>query len=579
MGWLVSGAERKDLSARSMIVRLGEAMLQPVPESLPIDDWLADAARQGSVVALETLKERRSPIFKELQYTVWLKATQTPTRQQNLEGIAIAEEDASTPQDGASLISVDNRDANGNTRLHLAAMRGELELLQEFAAEVQDHKALLDSKNNSGDTPMLCACRSASDQFVIALLKLGADPSIVNAVGETCLHLLVCFDDDKVYDLASTFFLAGVDWTREASDSSLGSEYSVYPVATGCPKVRAVQRNRPHVLDVLLRLEKAQEQKLSETEEKLQGSTFQVLIALACRQSNDKVLDVLFNHMPDLFSQKRVNAISLWIERKRYSLAALVIAGCIGPTPAVGFNMPEVLWRCLMYGRHRNDRMENTLNILEKHGLDFVHGPCVGDRNALFFAIREDREDIIQYLLKRKPEDSMFAPFGSVAPNGLDTGDNLSIQSKNGKTVNHRRKVLMTKAIKLAIMLGRRNVFRILLQYHAGEALDRGVEFRVTLTRTLIKPTVMSRHWSRLMGRGNRPLELMQTWPSVDHLFPTMYLLPREYPHERRMYETLYKGTKRKTEPASEFSDGRLNYALLYMGFIAAADHRDIFFA
>lgn len=115
--------------------------------------------------------------------------------------------------------SVNQSDSRGQTALHLAASRGQTELLElllrskasvrtldeqkrtalHWAAQhsspnlallLLQHSAAVDSLDQDGRTPLLLACQNPSSSITAQqLLRYGANPRAVDQLGNTALHL------------------------------------------------------------------------------------------------------------------------------------------------------------------------------------------------------------------------------------------------------------------------------------------------------------------------------------------------------------------------------------------------------
>lgn len=72
----------------------------------------------------------------------------------------------------------------GNTALHLAAQRGELEMISLFS-EID-----INQKNHEGETPIIHAARLKKRMAVLKLLEMGADPKAIDKEGNTLFHLI-----------------------------------------------------------------------------------------------------------------------------------------------------------------------------------------------------------------------------------------------------------------------------------------------------------------------------------------------------------------------------------------------------
>merc|ERR550514_2062993 len=82
------------------------------------------------------------------------------------------------------------KDANGNQPIHLAALAGNLHIMQEIAC----HASTLDVMNNFGETPILLAAQSGNLAQVVTLLNnqvhiYGASAEVRDKLGRTLLMM------------------------------------------------------------------------------------------------------------------------------------------------------------------------------------------------------------------------------------------------------------------------------------------------------------------------------------------------------------------------------------------------------
>ncbi|KAK3759907.1 hypothetical protein RRG08_044480 [Elysia crispata] len=75
-------------------------------------------------------------------------------------------------------------DDNGNTILHIAAMKNQAKTIEEMHALVG-----IDQVNKDGDTPLHVACERGQNDAILMLIELKATANIRNEMGETPLHV------------------------------------------------------------------------------------------------------------------------------------------------------------------------------------------------------------------------------------------------------------------------------------------------------------------------------------------------------------------------------------------------------
>ena len=80
--------------------------------------------------------------------------------------------------------SPDIQDKYGNTPLHIAAIKGQMELSKLFLS----HRASPDIQSNNGDTPLHITAREGQIELSNLFLSHGASPAIQNNRGNTPLH-------------------------------------------------------------------------------------------------------------------------------------------------------------------------------------------------------------------------------------------------------------------------------------------------------------------------------------------------------------------------------------------------------
>jgi ankyrin repeat protein len=82
-------------------------------------------------------------------------------------------------------VGVSTRGLFGNTPLHVAAIRGDVDIITSLLAA----GATIDARGEQGDTPLHDATSQGHAKAVELLLVSGADPSIENEMGHTAEFL------------------------------------------------------------------------------------------------------------------------------------------------------------------------------------------------------------------------------------------------------------------------------------------------------------------------------------------------------------------------------------------------------
>jgi ankyrin repeat protein len=97
---------------------------------------------------------------------------------------------------GADPIVVDNF---GNTPLHVASLRGDIETIKLLLKP--EYNVDVNKKNNGGDTPLYWASDNGHPEVVALLLANGADPRVVDNDGNTPLHIAFSAGDIETIKL------------------------------------------------------------------------------------------------------------------------------------------------------------------------------------------------------------------------------------------------------------------------------------------------------------------------------------------------------------------------------------------
>ncbi|MCJ1436345.1 hypothetical protein MMC27_005723 [Xylographa pallens] len=573
--WLIEACRRnepKEPWARSIAYHLLDAMdiLDQCQCSRDeLETWSLEATAKGSWIALESLRKMSSSSYR----------------------LALAEHrlalgraiESNHVHASGPLSNIVEEDETHALQLHSSASVGREsdfdigDLLDYMSGE--GPTTILDRRDLNGDTAMLCACRGAHPKIIHKLLDLAADARAINRQGENCLHLLPCLQEDDVKSIACRLIEQGADLRQEAQDISIVGGYETYFFVAGCPMTRAITMNRPMILEILLRLEDKDPRENSARATKIRLSNVRKMIALACRMNNMDALKLIAKYHPRAFNKNTLNSIGYWINGKRFSLAALAITGCVSDKTTSGFDIPEKFWRYLSNGRSHTECIRSTIGFLSSNGVDFCSTPCGGSTNALFFAIRNGQEDIVEYLLGCGNGPDLFEPFGKAHLAASANASAAKPIQLEGSYPNHRHKMGLVSAIKLAISQGHIRIFKMLLRWQNSEALDWGqtiplmIDYSNTLERSREDlcgyfPTDLC----ALLGDRNGKSRGQSPWIyKLNEFYGTNYL--KGPPGIIRYY---WKPSRKKPE---DYCDGRLNYSLLYMSFIATAGHRDIKFA
>ncbi|XP_050085403.1 uncharacterized protein LOC126571149 [Anopheles aquasalis] len=79
-----------------------------------------------------------------------------------------------------------------NSVLHLAVLRGSLEIVQYCVKLHREHGYGLDAQNKEGFTPLHISAQTGDEVIFRYLLSAGADPSLTSSNGQSILHTAIC---------------------------------------------------------------------------------------------------------------------------------------------------------------------------------------------------------------------------------------------------------------------------------------------------------------------------------------------------------------------------------------------------
>jgi ankyrin repeat protein len=573
--WLLEAARRGDLWAQaSSHSILNGTTAQRSSKSDLIDQWLCNAALNGSLKALRDLRLRNSAIlsqalegYRSLYPTYSNSSDMIPENIESLFGVF-----AQALRVGAIEYSHPLNE-NKDTILHLAAQFGRTDVFLSgtLASYVRHSELDINARNIYGDTPLLFAARSGSLEIVKVLLDLGADAGLSNHLGENCLHFLVCFPPSDFKEVATLLVGTGADIHQDATGSSIHQNYAGTPFVPGNSLVRAAVFDSSPVLEILLELDAQRHLEAPATVEqtrksRVQVANFRKILAWAYRLCSVDVVGVLLEQRPDIFPPTDLRKLTFWVRSTRQSLLSLMINGYISPEAGCGLNFPERFVRYL----HHGERWLQNLSVLLSQFYSVGTGsafdePCGSSRNALRFAIQHGRTDVVSCILDLPLDDEFQDPF-SIFGYEEQTWTVLTANIEDFQQSNvplHRRKLGLVSCIELSITQGHLEIFQLLLRTRGGEALDEGVPYPLV---HLVSD--YDRH--KLI----RIVMIYLGYRDVSFYFPNC----RPVFHAPKLHKIMTR-IRSKSRNYLSLSEGKISYGLLYMIFIAKTSHYDLQFA
>jgi hypothetical protein len=383
---LVSAADLGDAWARAVVKRVSQAMGEDIPKRYAVKCWLFEAVSRGSRIALESLMD-----LDHIQAKEALGRYRT-TFCGNPEQLYLSMEMKPDYLRNPGIII----NARKDTVLHWVASTGNRAMFEAFPSSSLD-ALVVNSKNEQGDTPILCATRAGHFDILAMLISLNADASLTNSFSENPLHFLVNLDDDNIPLAAQLLVSAGAELDTEATGYS-GNEYlELRPRGKSCPRLRAIFINNSSALLTLLDLT-ANAVSANMASQGIPLSSQKYMLAWALRLHHFEILDVLENYFRNTRLFNTLSETYVWNSGRRYSLPELCILGCVSGSPSSGFDIPEQFFRILNHGKDYTKSLEMSLLFLSRHDPNVFTNSCNGARNALFYAIKEGRGDAVRFL-------------------------------------------------------------------------------------------------------------------------------------------------------------------------------------
>ncbi|PCD46485.1 hypothetical protein AU210_001891 [Fusarium oxysporum f. sp. radicis-cucumerinum] len=382
--YLLKAASLGNLFAQAIAECFSKALQEEIPSTYLFKDWLYDAATAGSRTALESLKHVDTYLHAKALGVFRSTFCGNPEK---YFGNALI----NRMSDLATVIN-----GRGDTALHWLASTGQTERLASLTSQrLSSH--VLNIQNHQKDTPLLCATRAGHYNTMAQLLSCGADASVTNAAGENALHFLGSLDEQDVYSAAHMLLASGAAPDVDATAYTGNTLLQTRPTGGGCPKLRAVLSDNPHVLRVLLELRKPSMQG-ARIENPTTLSKQRLMLAWAVRLHHTKVLEVLHEFFASSGLFSNLKQLRFWVDGVRQSLPEMCVRGCVSGTGTTGFDMPQEFIQLVHYGSNSLRYLEQTLTFLETLSPGIMAMGCNGARNALFFAIREGRRDAVRIL-------------------------------------------------------------------------------------------------------------------------------------------------------------------------------------
>ncbi|RAQ98796.1 ankyrin repeat domain containing protein [Stemphylium lycopersici] len=267
-------AKVPSLAGAGVVARMFSAFAsttRPPPPMDPEDFIVAlySAVASGSISARTVLRkmapQRLDQAMKEFRITGGYNIERHLLSQRDCDMVVLAlreRDDAATVR---TLLSQPGMRGTQNTDLHIAALLGKHQLIQEIVSTTGID---INSMNAAGETPLYKACLAGQYESVRSLIKNGANPCIrVSPLEVSCLHWLFAFQSADMENAASLLISNGLETQARvlpAGNSGAyewtGSVHFPFHWPPGTPLHWAAHAESPDAVDILLRLGAAVDQ-------------------------------------------------------------------------------------------------------------------------------------------------------------------------------------------------------------------------------------------------------------------------------------------------------------------------------
>ncbi|EXJ81180.1 serine/threonine protein kinase [Capronia epimyces CBS 606.96] len=286
----------------------------------------------------------------------------------------------------------------GDRILHMAASCGQPQAIE---ALLDNFPALtVNQLNDTGETPLLSACRSGHREVVSLLIERGADPTIVTSSKESPLHWLISFEEDEVGEVGEALVSKGANRRLLTTQ---GLNYSNFPsgvdsdnLPPGTPLTWAVHHDRPDIIKFLIRA----------------AGTAGICVDKAANQPSPMEWAAHYHHRECLEAM-----ISAMKEEKLGFTYLHFLQSAV--------HSADVFSMVLRNGIAYVDRFKDTMTYLleETHPASFATGIGSFGHTLLYYAVSEAHDLAAEYLLAPETEQLLQTGWERVKETAKDDAD------------------------------------------------------------------------------------------------------------------------------------------------------------
>ena len=283
-----------------------------------------------------------------------------------------------------------------DSALHRAAAMGEVADVEYLLAnELID----VDHRNADLETPLLSACRFGQIKTALLLLQNGADPSLVNNLGENGLHFAWCFDTSSSKMIVEELIDKGASLEAKAKARHVLPTMDLLPICSGTPIQRAAARRR---LDLVLLFQDRQN-----TIKPGNGNTARWILLWALRLHDPALLEFILDFSTH-HSSRKANLTPIFKARWHCQggRRTMIEAACSGWVSGTynGCDLPLQFWLACSFGKEWRSAIKTSLKIFVEFILrpEYEYNLEPSLDRAILWAFGESYYDALTSLLDIK---------------------------------------------------------------------------------------------------------------------------------------------------------------------------------
>ena len=272
-------------------------------------------------------------------------------------------------------------DDDGDNWLHYAAYGDCSKVVLET---IIDHGVDVNAVNKYNQTALLIACKKCNEDAINVLLNVGADPTIGDIDGNTCLYEAI-----------------GQGCTKEVIEEIInhGADVNVKSKANITPLMKACHKGNMNVINILLNA--SADPNITDAN----GCTW--LHAAVCWNCRKEALQAIIGHGTDVnaMNKQKQTALALACENGNVDDVKLLLNARADP------NIADVNGNTLLHNAVRNTISKETLQAIIDHGAD-VNAVNNEGATALLLACNIEHRESVNVLMRAGANTSIVDVHG-----------------------------------------------------------------------------------------------------------------------------------------------------------------------